>query len=427
MPTVTVIGSGYVGLTTAACLAELGHRVRATDRDEGRIERLAGGHCPIVEESLPNLIEKGLQTGRLSFSTDNSDAVRQSEFVFLCLPTPQGADGTADLSAVMSVAAEIRPALKCDAVLVMKSTVPIGTSRRVGQILGETRVRYVSNPEFFREGMAVDDFFNPDRIVIGADDANAQLLVSELYRGIECPRVMTDCTSAETIKYASNAFLATKISFINDISQICDLADADIDAVSDGMGFDARIGSSFLKPGPGWGGSCFPKDSQALVATSRSLGFRFALLESAIQSNLDHQQRVVHKVLDQLSGSSNVQVAVWGLTFKAGTDDLRDSPALAIALDLASKGIEVAAFDPAVSHNAQLPIWGMLKRCTSVHETLSGSSAVVVLTEWPEFRQVDPISVAGSMTSGSIVDARNILDAEKWRSAGFDYVGIGRK
>src|SRR5215510_7771696 len=341
---IAVVGAGYVGLTTAACLAHLGHEVVCADIDADRVARLRKGEVPILEDGLTALINEGLASKRLSFVVGASVAARGADVVFLCVQTPQGEDGSADLTFVENVAREIAPVLAPKAIVVNKSTVPVGSTRFVQRVLAEAgttgeHVTVASNPEFLREGQAVHDFLHPDRIVIGCEDPESAVRVSELYRGVHAPVLVTDPSSAEMIKYAANAFLATKISFINAIANVCEAVDADVREVAIGMGYDARIGFQFLHPGPGYGGSCFPKDVQALLHTARDAGYDFHLLQGVVNVNRVQHERIVDKVRTAAGGSlAGADVAIWGLTFKADTDDLRDSPSLVFARKLIDEG-----------------------------------------------------------------------------------------
>jgi UDPglucose 6-dehydrogenase len=422
MAQIAVIGAGYVGLTTAACFSSLGHDVVCADIDENRVERLRAGEIPIVEAGLEALVREGMEGGRLRFVVGAEAAAGTAEFAYLCVPTPQGADGSADLSYIETAARQIGPGLPSEAVVVNKSTVPVGSTRVVERVLGREDVAVVSNPEFLREGSAVHDFLNPDRIVIGCDDQSAAVRVAALYIGVTAPIIVTDPASAETIKYASNAFLATKISFVNAIAAVCEAVGADVKDVVLGMGYDKRVGHEFLKPGPGWGGSCFPKDSRALVHIADSAGYSFDLLRGVITVNEDQFHRVVSKVREQVGGSlAGVKVGVWGLTFKARTDDTRDSPALRIVSLLADEGAEVSAYDPAV----KAPVGGV-DPATDPYSVCEGAEVLVVLTEWDEFRWLDFDKVAGLMAELRVVDARNLLDKPALERRGFVYTGIGR-
>jgi UDPglucose 6-dehydrogenase len=422
MAQIAVIGAGYVGLTTAACFSSLGHDVVCADIDEGRIAGLQRGEVPIVEAGLDALVREGLDGGTLTFVVGAANAARTAEFAYLCVPTPQGDDGSADLTYIEVAARQIGPVLPSEAVVVNKSTVPVGSTRVVERVLGRDDVAVVSNPEFLREGSAVHDFLNPDRIVIGSDDQSAAVRVASLYIGVTAPIIVTDPPSAETIKYASNAFLATKISFVNAIAAVCEAVGADVKDVVLGMGYDKRIGHEFLKPGPGWGGSCFPKDSRALVNIADTAGYSFDLLRGVISVNEDQFHRVVAKVREVTGGSlAGLKVGVWGLTFKARTDDTRDSPALRVVALLAAEGAEVNAYDPAV----KVAVDGV-DPAADPYSVCDDADVLVVLTEWDEFRWLDFDKVAGLMRSPRVVDARNLLDKPALERRGFTYTGIGR-
>lgn len=420
---VCVIGTGYVGLTAGACFAYLGHTVICTDASQERIDDLQHGSVPIFEQDLPELVEVGLATGRLTFQVDNVSAAAASDIVFLCLPTPQGDDGSADLGHVLAVARQIGPHLEPGTVVVDKSTVPVGTTALVSEAVDRPDVSVAANPEFLAEGSAVRNFLEPDRVVIGADDHQAAERVAALYRPMESRVIITDAASAETIKYAANSYLAVRLSFVNSMAEVCEAAGADIAAVMEGVGSDHRIGRHFLSPGPGWGGSCFPKDTAALLHTSLSRGFDFRLLRAAADYNREHQRWMVSKVLQALGGETAVgTVAMWGLTFKAGTDDLRDSPALEIASQLVASGCTVRAYDPTVSH--RLP---GLEIAGSALDACRGADVLVVATEWPEFAGIDLASVRPLMSRPVLVDMRNLLDPEAAAAAGFRYDGVGRR
>jgi len=429
---VAVIGAGYVGLTTAACFAHLGHDVVCADIDAERVARLRKGEVPILELGLPELLAEGLAARRLDFVVGAPSAARSAEIVFLCVQTPQGNDGAADLSFVEAVAREIAPVLAARSVVVNKSTVPVGSTRFVQRVLSEAGVAadgitVASNPEFLREGQAVRDFLNPDRIVIGCENPEAAVRVSELYKGIQAPVLVTDPASAEMIKYASNAFLATKVSFINAIANLCEAVDADVREVAIAMGYDTRIGFQFLHPGPGYGGSCFPKDVQALLHTSRGAGYDFELLDGVVAVNGAQHERMVDKARDAVGGTlTDKRIAIWGLAFKADTDDLRDSPALVIARRLLEEGAVVRAYDPGAGDRVRDLVPG-LEVCSDAYEAADGADAVMLLTEWDEFRWLDFERVAGVVNGRSIVDARNLLDPAAMRRRGFEYRGVGRR
>ena len=427
---IAVIGCGYVGLTTGACLAHLGHTVVCADIDEERIEALRRGEIPILEAGLDNLIREGVDGGRLTFVVGEVAAADECEFAYLCVPTPQGPDGSADLSFIEKAARTIGPVLPPEAVVVNKSTVPVGSTRVVEHALGRSDVFVVSNPEFLREGSAVHDFLHPDRIVIGSEDQSAAIRVASLYIGITAPVIVTDPASAETIKYASNAFLATKISFVNAIAAVCEAVGADMNDVVLGMGYDRRIGHEFLRPGPGWGGSCFPKDSRALVRIAEGAGYDFDLLKGVINVNEEQFERVASKAAEMVGGSvQGACIAAWGLTFKARTDDLRDSPALAVLQRLQLAGAHVRAYDPSVvppldSRRAEM-VQG-IEVVTDPYAACEGADVLLVLTEWDDFKWLDLDKVASTMNAPRVVDARNLLDREALRRRGFDYRGIGR-
>jgi UDPglucose 6-dehydrogenase len=424
---IAVVGAGYVGLTTAACFSHLGHDVICADVDVARVERLSRaateeGVLPIVEEGLEQLVRDGLRHGRLRFVVGAAAAVAGAEFVYLCVPTPQGDDGSADLSYVESAAAEIGPLLDSESIVVNKSTVPVGSTRIVQRALRRPDVYVVSNPEFLREGSAVHDFLHPGRIVIGADDQAAAIRVASLYLGVAAPLVVTDPRSAEIIKYASNAFLATKVSFVNAVAAICESVGADVNDVVLGMGYDDRIGREFLRPGPGWGGSCLPKDTRALLRIADDAGYRFDLLQATIDVNEQQLDRMVDK-LAEAAGTplEGVTVAVWGLTFKARTDDLRDSPALAVIQRLVARGARVQAYDPTVRQ----PLEGIDVR-HDPYAACEGAAVLAVLTEWDELRWLDFDKVASVMASPRVVDTRNLLDRASLVRSGFTYRGVGR-
>jgi UDPglucose 6-dehydrogenase len=430
MSEVAVIGAGYVGLTTAACFARLGHVVRCADIDAERVARLAKGEIPILEDGLPGLVAEGLAVQRLRFVVGAGEAVRGAEFVFLCVGTPQGDDGSADLSAVEAVAREIAPLLQPDAVVVNKSTVPVGTTRLVQRWMAAAGVPHdagvASNPEFLREGSAVRDFLQPQRIVIGCDDATVAVRVSELYRGVPAPIVVTDAASAEMIKQASNAYLATKISFINAIANVCEAVGADVRDVALGMGYDPRIGSDFLHPGPGFGGACLPKDTAALLHTAAQFDYDFSLLRGVLDVNERQREHMIDAIRTMAGGNlDGKRVAVLGLTFKANTDDLRDSPAMTITADLVAEGASVCAFDPVAGEAAANEIIG-LDVAADAYDACEGADVLAILTEWDQFRWLDYTRVVSAMVEPKVVDARNLLDPAAMRRLGFTYQGVGR-
>ena len=431
MSDVAVIGAGYVGLTTATCLAHLGHRVTCADIDRERVAALSKGEIPILEDGLQALVDEGLSSRRLTFVVGAARAAGIAEFVFLCVPTPQAEDGSANLSFVEDVAREIAPVLRPGTVVINKSTMPVGSTRVVQRILAEggaaiEEVGVASNPEFLREGTSVRDFLEPHRVVIGCDDPAVAVRVSELYRSINAPMLVTDPASAEMIKYASNAFLATKISFMNAIANLCENVDADVREVALGMGYDQRIGFEFLHPGPGYGGSCFPKDTAALLYAARCNDYDFSLLEGVVDVNRRQHERMVEKVRGLAGGElDGVTVGVWGLTFKANTDDLRDSPALVIARRLLEEGATVRAYDPAAAERAAALVPG-LDVVSDPYLACDGARVLAVLTEWDEFRWLDFERVHDALSHPAVLDARNLLDPVALRRRGFTYEGVGR-
>jgi UDPglucose 6-dehydrogenase len=424
---VAVIGAGYVGAVTAAVLAHFGHTVVLAESDPHRYAQLASGKSPIVERDLEELLREGLASGKLRVVNSAAEAMPDAEFVFLCVPTPQGGDGSADLSAVKVVVGEIRTLLARHAVLVMKSTVPAGTSKLVTELLERPDVRVVSNPEFLREGSAVADSLHPDRIVVGVDDQSVARRVAALFDATNAPLIVTSATTSETIKYAANAFLATKLSFINSIATLCDAAGADVRDLIVALGYDKRIGFDFLSPGPGWGGSCLPKDTAALVQIAESFGFDFAMLRAVIAQNDDHADRIVEKIRVAVGGTlQGAEVAIWGLTFKANTDDRRDSPSVDIARRLLREGATLRAYDPTVAPGATESDLEGVEIFSSLYDASSGAQVIAILTEWDEFRNVDFYKVGELMTAPAIVDARNLLDPIALRAMGFAYSGVGR-
>jgi UDPglucose 6-dehydrogenase len=424
---VCVVGAGYVGLPSAGVLAHRGHDVILAERDPDRMAQLLAGGVPILEPGLDHLLQEGRDAGRLSFQSSAAEAVVDCDFVFLCVPTPQGDDGSADLSYIESAAAEISPHLRAGAVVVNKSTVPVGTVDLVARIINRSDVSVVSSPEFLREGTAVADSLAPDRIVVGADNRQVGMEVAELFGTAGTQVVVTTPTTAEMIKYASNAFLAAKLSYVNEIATICEAAGADISDLVWAMGLDHRIGAEFLNPGPGWGGSCFPKDTEALVSISKDLGHDFNLLRAVIESNERQFDHIVDKVAAVVGDLSSATVAIWGLAFKANTDDRRSSPAVTIAQRLLTAGATVKAFDPTVTaSDGGAPDLSGLEICGDAYGAASGADVVVVLTEWPEFLLLDFDKVGSSMRRRAIVDGRNLLDPALVRLSGFSYVGVGR-
>jgi UDPglucose 6-dehydrogenase len=433
---ISVIGTGYVGLTTGACLASLGHSVVCADIDATKVQRLTNGVTDILEPGLAELVSEGLASGRLSFVVGAANAVTgtqgDAEVVFLCVPTPMGVGGVADLAAVRAVAGEISGLLAPGCVIVNKSTVPVGTAQQTAELLGRDDVAVVSNPEFLREGSAVHDFLNPDRIVVGSDQQDAAERVAALYSRLGASTVLTDSASAEMVKYAANCFLAMKLSYVNSLAELCERLGADIGDVTEGIGYDRRIGQSFLSPGPGWGGSCLPKDTEAMLQVADSADFEFRLLRATIDTNTRQRQRMVDKVRIAVTGSRTGSLAgrrlgVLGLTFKAGTDDLRDSPSIAVAALLRQAGAELVAFDPSVAAGSDHAGLGDINVVDSPAAVAKGSDALIILTEWPEFRSINWAELASESAQAIIIDTRNLLDPDTVRRAGFVYHSLGRR
>jgi UDPglucose 6-dehydrogenase len=418
-----IFGAGYVGLVTGACFAELGHDVVVRDIVEEKIEKLRAGEVPIHEPRLEELLAKNAE--RLSFTLDVVEAVEGAEFVFVCVDTPPLYSGDADLSRVWTVVDEL-PRADSTPVLVMKSTVPVGTGEKVRAALdqrGLTHVGYVSNPEFTAEGRAVGDFMHPDRVVIGAFDDEDGNRVEALHAGIDAPIVRTDVNSAEMIKLASNAFLSTRISFINEIANVCELVGADVQKVAEGMGLDHRLGKHFLRAGIGFGGSCFPKDVSALKQLAGNSGYHFQLLSAVIEVNELQKRRVISKLQRHLGRLRGKRIALLGLAFKSGTDDMREAPSLVLASRLMAEGARVRAWDPVADGRGVLPEAAL---CETVEEAVRDADAAVIVTEWPELAQLARPEIRDLMARPLIIDGRNLLDPAQARAAGFAYEGIGR-
>ncbi|MBM3648601.1 MAG: UDP-glucose/GDP-mannose dehydrogenase family protein [Alphaproteobacteria bacterium] len=431
---IAMIGSGYVGLVSGACFAQFGHDVVCVDKDAGKIARLGKGEMPIYEPGLDRLVADNVRAGRLSFSTGLGDAVGNADAVFIAVGTPaRRGDGHADLSYVYAAAAEVADAIRRYTVVVTKSTVPVGTGREVARIIRETRPAaefdVCSNPEFLREGAAIEDFMKPDRVVIGVESQRAREVMAAIYRPlnlIQTPMVFTNIETAEVTKYAGNAFLATKITFINEIADLCEKVGADVHDVARGIGLDGRIGRKFLHPGPGYGGSCFPKDTLALAYTAREANAPQTIVEQVIEVNNARKKRMAQKIIDFCGGSvRGLTVGVLGLTFKANTDDMRDAPSLDIVPALQAAGAKIVAFDPeGMAEAAKL-----LKDITfakTAYDAAFEADVLVVITEWHEFRGLDPRRIKQVMRQPRIVDLRNIFDPEEMRGLGFAYEGVGR-
>lgn len=431
---IAMVGSGYVGLVSGACFADFGHEVVCIDKDPAKIEALNAGVMPIYEPGLAELVTGNAKAGRLSFTTDLAAGIAGAQAVFIAVGTPsRRGDGHADLSFVYAVAEEIGPHLTEAAVIVTKSTVPVGTGDEVERILGDAKpaVRFAvaSNPEFLREGAAIGDFKRPDRIVIGSDDEWARGVMREVYRPLflnQAPILFTSRRSAELIKYAANAFLATKITFINEMADLCEKVGADVQDISRGIGLDNRIGSKFLHAGPGYGGSCFPKDTLALLKTAEDFESPVRIVEAVAKVNESRKRAMGRKVIDALDGEPRgKRVALLGLTFKPNTDDMRDAPSIAIALALADAGVEVTAYDPEGMDVAAALMPGVAMK-DSAYAAIDGADAVVIVTEWDAFRALDLAKVKRLLKAPVLVDLRNVYDPAEVRAAGFSYVSVGR-
>lgn len=432
---VVMIGAGYVGLVSGACFSEFGADVTCVDVDSTKIEALNAGRIPIYEPGLDALVERNVKAGRLNFTANLGEAVAGADLVFIAVGTPtRRGDGHADLSYVYAAAKEIAKHLTGYTVIVDKSTVPVGTARQVHRIIQEENPQadfdVASNPEFLREGSAIGDFMRPDRVVIGIESERAEAQLRELYRPlslIEAPIFATTLESAELIKYASNAFLATKISFINEMSILCETVGADVHAVAKGMGMDNRIGKKFLHAGPGYGGSCFPKDTLALIRIAQEHGAPCRIVESVVEVNAAQKARMVKKIRSALGGSeSGKTIAVLGLTFKPETDDMRDSPALAIIPALTDKGAIVRAHDPEGMQEAKHLLPDQVHYCDEIYQTFEGADAVVLMTEWNQYRGLDLDRVKGLMKGRAFIDLRNVYEPESMTAQGFEYTCVGR-
>jgi UDPglucose 6-dehydrogenase len=429
---IAVVGTGYVGLVTGGVFADLGNDVVCVDKDVDKIEALRAGRMPIYEPGLEELVQRNQADGRLAFTTDLADAVRRSDIIFIAVGTPPKANGESDLSAVEEVALGIARTLDRYKVIVNKSTVPVGTGDLVRDIIARNRRRpidfdVVSNPEFLREGSAIEDTLRPDRIVIGAPNQHVAMTLLELYAPLERPMIITDVPSAEMIKYASNAFLAAKISFANAIANICELAGADVTQVVKGMGLDPRIGGAFLQAGLGYGGSCFPKDTDSLIQTAAGLGYDFRLLRAVADVNRERAQRFValmRKVLDPLEDRV---IAVLGLAFKAKTDDMREAKSLEVIPRLLEAGARIRAYDPVAMPNAKALLPEAVEYCASSYEAAEGADAVAIVTEWNEFKLLNLERLRAVMRRPLVFDGRNIYEPERVRRLGFEYHSIGRR
>jgi UDPglucose 6-dehydrogenase len=428
-----MVGTGYVGLVTGTCFAEFGNDVICVDIDSAKIEKLNKGILPIYEPGLDVMLTKNVKEGRLKFSTNVKSALEQSLVIFIAVGTPQAGDGSADMRYVESVAKDIAKYMNGYKVVVNKSTVPVGAAQWIKKIIQEnqaTKVHFsvASNPEFLREGSALEDFLRPDRVVIGTEDSEAAAIMRDLYAPlylIETPIVMTNLESAELTKYAANAFLATKISFINEISNICERVGADVHDVAKGMGLDNRIGRKFLHAGPGFGGSCFPKDTHALVAIAAKHDYRIRIVQAAIEVNEAQRQLMIRKIKNAMGEVKGKTIAMLGLSFKPNTDDMRDAPSIAIIEGLQKEGARIQAYDPVAMDEARKFLKDV-HYAEETYDTLRDADALVFMTEWNQFRSLDLDKVKSLLRAPIVIDLRNIYDSEKMRENGFQYTGVGR-
>lgn len=431
-----IVGTGYVGLVTGSGFADLGMEVTCVDIDEGRIRQLQSGHVPFFEPGLQDLVKRYVERGSLCFTRDLGSAVRNSQVVFITVGTPARPDGTPDLSQVESVAKQIAENIEGLKLIVMKSTAPVGTTRRLGSLIRSQRglaaaIEVACNPEFLREGSALEDFMRPNRVIIGTESERGATILREIYRPlylIETPFVFTTLETAELIKYAANSFLAIKISYINEIANLCDALNIDAHIVAKALGMDRRIGPKFLHPGPGFGGSCFPKDCRALVQMGHQASVELSLVDTALQVNARQYKIILRKLRDGLGSLEGKTIAIWGLSFKPNTDDIRESTAIVICRALLNEGCRLRAYDPVVCAEAQAALdHSAVCFCRSPLETAEGADAVVLATEWNEFRNLDLAEVKRAMRGDVLVDSRNVYEAEMVKGLGFRYFGVGRR
>ena len=431
MSKICVIGTGYVGLVTGTCFADLGNQVTCLDLDTTRINNLLNGQMPIYEPGLEQLVKQNVQAKRLQFTTDYKQALQGVEYAFIAVGTPSGVDGEADLQYVKSAAESIADIVDWPILVINKSTVPVGTGDWVADVIRRRRgnrtlqFSVVSNPEFLREGSAINDFMNPDRVVLGSEDRAAANQVAEIYQPLRCTIIITDVRTAEMIKYASNAFLATRISFINEIGNICEELGADVREVARGMGYDKRIGHAFLDAGLGWGGSCFPKDVKALEHMAVLNGTQPQLLQAVMEINRNQRRRAVMKLRKALGSLNDKTIGVLGLSFKPNTDDIRDAAALEIIHLLQNEGAHIYAYDPQAMENAA-KVLKNVKLCENPYQVADGADALLLATEWNEFKQIDFGQIIKMLRTPVILDGRNLWDSEHLKAIGFTYIGIGR-
>ncbi len=430
---ICVVGSGYVGLVTGACLADFGMDVVGVDKDRSKVDALSQGKVPIYEPGLETLVQKNMAEGRLRFSTDLGPAIEEAQAIFIAVGTPPKSDGSADLTFIREVAASIAQHLNDYKIIVTKSTVPIGTGQMIEKMVREgagpkARFAVVSNPEFLREGSAIEDFMHPDRVVIGTRDPRAAELMKDVYSPLaaaDVPFIVTGVETAELIKYASNGFLATKISFINEVAQLCEAWGANVEVVAKGMGLDSRIGPKFLSAGPGFGGSCFPKDTRAVAQIAREAGLEFRIIEAVLEVNEVTKKRMVDKIEKALGGAAGKTLGVLGLSFKPNTDDIRESPALPIVQALLDGGATVRAFDPEAMDGCR-PLFPDVIFCDSAYEVAGGVDALIIVTEWNQFRKLDLDRLHRLLREPMVIDLRNLYEPETMAAHGFRYISIGR-
>jgi len=430
MKQITVIGVGYVGLVTAACFSDLGNEVVALDINKERIAGLKRGEMPIYEPGLEELVQRNIKAGRISFTTSYKDALKSAEFVFICVATPSGVDGEADLKHVAAASRDIAKNMSAPLIVINKSTVPVGTGDWVADIIKQHQPKpidfsVVSCPEFLREGSAIADFMNPYRTVLGSLDEEAADMVAQLHLPLRAPIVITDLRTAEMIKYASNAFLSTKISFINEIANICESLGADVKEVAAGMGFDERIGPDMLNAGIGYGGSCFPKDIKALAFMAEEMSIEPRILKAVMETNAERRERIINRLIEVIGDLKGLNIGLLGLAFKPNTDDMREAPSIEIAQKLIAQGARVKAYDPVALEVAR-PLLPKVEMVDNAYKLAEGCDAIVINTEWNEFIQLDLEEIKSKMKQPVIIDGRNIYDPEKMKALGFIYRGVGR-
>ena len=427
---ITIIGTGYVGLVTGTCLSDLGNNVTCVDIDESKIEKLNKGHVPIYEPGLKELIDRNVKEKRLSFTTNLKSAIKSAEVIFICVGTPSKESGEADLSCVEDVARQIADNAEDYKVIVEKSTVPVQTGEKVAETVktyNPHKIEFdvVSNPEFLKEGSAVDDFMNPDRVVVGVSSKKAEEIMRKLYEPLKAPIIVTDVRSAEIIKHASNSFLATKISFINAIANICEKVGANIEQVAEGMGYDKRIGKAFLRAGIGYGGSCFPKDVDAFVRIAEKNGYNFSILKEVQNANEEQKRRFIKKIEDALWIVKGKTIGILGLAFKPNTDDMRRAPSIDVINALQKEGAKIQAYDPEATETAK-EVFKDVTYCKDPYEAAKDADALIILTEWNEFKELDIKKIKQLLKQPLVLDGRNIYDPEAMKKEGFKYISIGR-